>query len=188
MRGCLVGCQDRGRDRTAAAQLDRRVKRRVELVGTGYVVRDRKGNHAIAPRRSDARSFARKRLDGLVEGIACTVGLVFGLTHELELFVATVGIVLQGLFELIEMVFEAVFYGRRRHKSASKRDHAEAAYFARIMTIIIGNRRQPARRPFLIDGTIGSIVQVCSAVIATYRPCNIGIKLGRPHFVWDTWQ
>ena len=126
-------------------------------------------------------------LDGLVKRIARTVGLVLGLTLELELFVAAFDVVFQSLFELVKVVLEAVFDERWR-QGRSKRNHAEAARFACITTIIISNRCQPTRSPFLIDGAFDSIMQVCSAVVVAYRPCGIGVKFGRPHLVWDTRQ
>ena len=158
------------------------------MIGAGNVTRNCKGDHAVATGRSDTRTLARKRFNGLVKSIARTVGLILGLTLKFEFYVAAFDVVFQSLFEFIEVVFEAISDGRRRHKGASKRNHAEAARFACITTIIISNRCQPTRSPFLIDGAFGSIMQVCSAVIVAYRPCSIGVKLGRPHLVWDTRQ
>ena len=109
MRRRLIGRQHRGRDSTAIAKPDCRVKRRVELIGARDGTRNRKGDHAVATGRSDTRALARKRFNGLVKRIARTVGLVFGLTLELELFVAAFDVVFQGLFELIEVVLEAPF-------------------------------------------------------------------------------
>ena len=109
LRRRLIGRQHRGRDSTAIAKPDCRVKRRVELIGARDGTRNRKGDHAVATGRSDTRALARKLLDGLVKRIARTIGLVFGLTLELELFVAAFDVVFQGLFELVKVVFEAPF-------------------------------------------------------------------------------
>ena len=79
------------------------------MIGAGNVTRNCKGDHAVAARWGDTRALAGKLLDGLVKRIACTVGLVLGLTLELELLVAAFDVVFQGLFELIEVVLEAPF-------------------------------------------------------------------------------
>ena len=109
LRRRLIGRQHRGRDGTAIAKPDCRVKRRVELIGARDGTRNRKGNHAVATGRSDTRTLARKRFDGLVKRIARTVGLVFGLTFELELFVAAFDVAFQGVFKLVKVILEAVF-------------------------------------------------------------------------------
>ena len=109
LRRRVIGCQHRGRNSTAIAKPDCRVKRRVELIGARDGTRSRKGNHAVATGRSDTRTLARKRFSGLVKGIARTVGLILGLTLKFKFFVAAVDVVFQGLFELIEVVFEAPF-------------------------------------------------------------------------------
>ena len=79
------------------------------MIGAGNVTRNCKGDHAVAARWGDTRALAGKRFNGLVKRIACTVGLVLGLTLELELLVAAFDVVFQGLFELIEVVLEAPF-------------------------------------------------------------------------------
>ena len=109
LRRRLIGRQHRGRDGTATAKLNRRVKRRVKLIGAGNITRNCKGDYAVAARWGDTRTLARKRFNGLVKRIARTVGLILGLTHELKLFVPTFDVFLQGLFELVEVIFEAVF-------------------------------------------------------------------------------
>ena len=109
MRRRLIGRQHRGRDGTAIAKPDCRVKRRVELIGARDGTRNRKGDHAVATGRSNTRALARKRFNGLVKRIARTVGFVLGLTLELELLVATVDVVLQGVFKLVKVILEAVF-------------------------------------------------------------------------------
>ena len=109
MRRRVIGCQHRGRDSTAIAEPDCRVKRRVELIGARNGTRNRKGDHAVATGRSDTRTLARKRFNGLVKRIARTVGLILGLTLKFEFFVAAFDVVFQSLFELIEVVLEAPF-------------------------------------------------------------------------------
>ena len=68
-----------------------------------------KATTPVATGRSDTRTLARKRFDGLVKRIARTVGLVFGLTFELELFVAAFDVAFQGVFKLVKVILEAVF-------------------------------------------------------------------------------
>ena len=104
-----IGRQHRGRDGTAIAKSDCRVKRRVEFIGARDGTRNRKGNHAVATGRSDTRALTGKFFDGGIERIARTVGFVLGLTLELELLVATVDVVLQGVFKLVKVILEAVF-------------------------------------------------------------------------------
>ena len=109
LRRRLIGRQHRGRDGTATAKLNRRVKRRVKLIGAGNITRNCKGDYAVAARWGDTRTLARKRFNGLVKRIAHTVGLVFGLTFELELFVAAFDVAFQGVFKLVKVILEAVF-------------------------------------------------------------------------------
>ena len=109
LRRRLIGRQHRGRDSTAIAKPDCRVKRRVELIGARDGTRNRKGDHAVATGRSDTRALARKRFNGLVKRIARTVGLILGLALKFEFFVAAFNVVFQGVFELVKMVFEAPF-------------------------------------------------------------------------------
>ena len=97
------------RNCTTIAKLNCRVKRRVELVGTGDGARDRKGDHAVATGRGDARALTGKFFDGGIERIARTVGFVLSLTLELKLLVTTVDVVLQGVFKLVKVILEAVF-------------------------------------------------------------------------------
>ena len=109
LRRRVIGRQHRSRDRAAIAKPDCRVKRRVELIGARDGTRNRKGNHAVATGRGDTRALARKRFNGLVKRIACTVSLVLGLAHELKLFVAAFDVAFQGVFKLVKVILEAVF-------------------------------------------------------------------------------
>ena len=161
------------------------------MIGAGNVTRNCKGDHAVATGRSDTRALARKRFNGLVKRIACTVGLVLGLTHEIKLFVPTFDVFLQGLFELVEVIFEAVFDERRRHEGATQGDHVKFALIAYIVSVVIDNGCQPTRRSTLIVRTFGPIVQVRLVAVGTCRPHGIGVELGSLHLArrarqeWD---
>ena len=84
LRRRLIGRQYRGRDGTATAKLNRRVKRRVKLIGAGNITRNCKGDYAVAARWGDTRTLTGKFFDGGIERIARTVGFVLGLTLELD--------------------------------------------------------------------------------------------------------
>ena len=110
------------------------------MIGAGNVTRNCKGDHAVASRWGDTRALAGKRFNGLVKRIARTVGLILGLTLKFEFYVAAFNVVFQGVFELVKVVFEAVFDRSRRRCNGTERRNAKMASVASVLPVIISNR------------------------------------------------